>query len=83
MKDSEIIGSVSESALLEFVLNNPMQNSDKSAYEIMEEAFPTVDMDMNAKEINRYMTKKTPAVITKDATGTMHILTQYDILQAL
>ncbi len=83
MKEGEIIGSVSESALLEFVLNNPMQNSDKSASEIMEEAFPTVDMDMNAKEINRYMTKKTPAVITKDATGTMHILTQYDILQAL
>jgi hypothetical protein len=29
------------------------------------------------------MSKKTTAVITKDQTGTLHILTQYDILQAL
>ena len=49
----------------------------------MEDAFPIVKMDMNAKEINRYMSKKTPAVITEDQTGTLHILTQYDILQAL
>jgi len=83
MKDEDIIGSISESTLLEFVLNNPLQNSDKDVSEIMEEAFPSVDMDMNAKEINRYMSKKTPAVITKDQTGTLHILTQYDILQAL
>ena len=83
MKDEDIIGSISESTLLEFVLNNPLQNSDKDVSEIMEEAFPTVDMDMNAKEINRYMSKKTPAVIAKDQTGTLHILTQYDILQAL
>ena len=83
MKDEDIIGSISESTLLEFVLNNPLQNSDKDVSEIMEEAFPTVDMDMNAKEINRYMSKKTPAVIAKDQTGMLHILTQYDILQAL
>ena len=83
MKDQSIIGSISESTLLEFVLNNPLQNSDKDVSEIMEEAFPTVKMDMNAKEIHRYMSKKTPAVIAKDQTGTLHILTQYDILQAL
>ncbi len=83
MKDERIIGSISESTLLEFVLNNPLQNSDKDVSEIMEDAFPIVKMDMNAKEINRYMSKKTTAVITEDQTGTMHILTQYDILQAL
>jgi cystathionine beta-synthase len=83
MKGEDIIGSISESKLLEFILNNPLQNSDKDVSEIMEDAFPSVNMDMNAKEINRYMSKNTPAVITKDQTGTMHILTQYDILQAL
>jgi len=83
MKGDDIIGSVSESKVLEFILNNPLQNSDKQVSEIMEESFPIVEMDMNAKDINRYMTKKTPAVITKDQTGTVHILTQYDILQAL
>jgi len=83
MDGDKIVGSVSESALLEFILSNPLANTDKNVSEILEEGFPVVDMDMNAKEINRYMSKKTKAVISKDQTGTLHILTQYDILQAL
>ncbi|MEM9546793.1 MAG: pyridoxal-phosphate dependent enzyme [Bacteroidota bacterium] len=83
MNNGEMIGSVSESALLEFILNNPLTNTDKQVAEILEDRFPIVDMDMNAKEINRYMSKNTKAVISKDQTGTLHILTQYDILQAL
>jgi len=35
MKDDAIIGSISESKLLEFVLNNPLQNSDKDVSVIM------------------------------------------------
>lgn len=83
MEGEKIIGSVSESALLEFILNNPLTNTDKNVSEILEDGFPIVDMEMNAKEINRYMSKNTKAVISKDQTGTLHILTQYDILQAL
>ncbi|MEE9438466.1 MAG: pyridoxal-phosphate dependent enzyme [Saprospiraceae bacterium] len=83
MKGNEMIGSVTESSLLEFILANPMQNTEKQISEIMGDSFPIVDMEMDAKEINRYMNKKTPAVIAKDQTGTMHILTQYDIIQAL
>lgn len=83
MEGEKIVGSVSESALLEFILSNPLANTDKNVSEILEDGFPVVDMDMNAKEINRYMSKKTKAVISKDQTGTLHILTQYDILQAL
>lgn len=83
MDGEHMIGSVSESTLLEFILNNPLTNTDKKVAEILEDAFPIVDMDMNAKEINRYMSKDTKAVISKDQTGTLHILTQYDILQAI
>lgn len=83
LSNGDIVGSITENKLLEFILNNPLQNADKDVSEIVENSFPMVDMDMNAKEINRYMSKNTPAVITKDQTGTLHILTQYDILQAL
>ncbi len=83
MEDDKMIGSVSESSLLEFILSNPLTNTDKNVSAILEDGFPVVDMEMNAKEINRYMSKNTKAVISKDQTGTLHILTQYDILQAL
>jgi len=49
----------------------------------MGEAFPTVALDVKAKDINKYITKNTPAVVTKDQTGIMHIITQYDIIQSL
>ena len=83
MQKNEIIGSVTESKLLEFILSNPLENSDKEVNHIMGDAFPTVALDIKAKDINKYITKNTPAVITKDQTGTMHIITQYDIIQAL
>ena len=49
----------------------------------MGNAFPIVDADMSVKELNKYISKSNPAVITKDESGKMHIITQYDIIQAL
>jgi cystathionine beta-synthase len=83
VEGDEVHGSITQSALLEFILNNPMKNSNKAISEIMGNAFPIVDADMNVKELNKYISKSNPAVITKDESGKMHIITQYDIIQAL
>ena len=79
----DVIGSITESALLEHILNNPLENTEKSISEIMSNAFPMVDMDMSIKELNKYISKNNPAVLVKDFNGDMHIVTQYDIIQAL
>jgi len=79
----DMIGSVSESKLLEFILSNPLANSDKAITEIMGDAFPKVELDTNAKDINRYIDKHTSAVVVTDQSGTKHIITQYDIIRAL
>ena len=83
VEGDEVHGSITQSALLEFILSNPMKNSNKAISEIMGNAFPIVDADMNVKELNKYISKSNPAVITKDESGKMHIITQYDIIQAL
>ena len=83
VENNEVQGSITQSALLEFILTNPMKNSNKAISEIMGNAFPIVDADMNVKELNKYISKSNPAVITKDESGKMHIITQYDIIQAL
>lgn len=83
VENDEVQGSITQSALLEFILSNPMKNSNKAISEIMGNAFPIVDADMNVKELNKYISKSNPAVITKDESGKMHIITQYDIIQAL
>lgn len=83
MKEEAIVGSVTESAILTFLLENPMQNSEKKIEEIMGEAFPMVSEDLSCRQMVQYINKATSAVIAKDKAGTLHILTEYDIIQAV
>lgn len=83
MDSDKIVGSVNQSRLLEYILSNPMEHTGNAVAEIMGEPFPTVKMDMAAKDLNKYISKYNEAVVTEDNSGTLHILTQYDILQAL
>lgn len=78
-----IIGSITESAVLNFILDSPMKNADQKVELIMGEPFPFVDEDIECKTLNRYISKDVPAVLTKDAKGDVAIITQYDIIQAL
>jgi cystathionine beta-synthase len=83
LKDGAAVGSVTESKILEHILNNPLENADTVAASIIDPPFPIVSLDMPVKELNKYISKSNPAVIVKDSTGAMHIVTQYDIIQAL
>lgn len=83
MQDGEIKGSITESTILTFLLENPMQNSEKQIGEIMGAAFPIVSEDLSCRQMVRFIDKNNSAVIAKDKTGTLHILTEYDIIQAV
>lgn len=83
MKSDAIVGSVTESQVLSSLLENPLNNSDKAVESIMGDAFPMVDEDLPFKKLSQYVNKEIPAIIAKDKTGTMHILTQYDIIRML
>ncbi len=79
----EIVGSINESQVLNFILENPVNNTDKKVSEIMGKAFPIVDSQLSARELNKYISKSNPAVISKSNTGDYHIVTQYDLIQVL
>ena len=83
LSGEEIKGSVTESTILEFILNNPLQNSEKKVSEIMAAPFPVVNPELPVRDLNKYISKNTPAVIAKDLSGDLIVLTQYDIIQAL
>ncbi|MEO1514264.1 MAG: pyridoxal-phosphate dependent enzyme [Bacteroidota bacterium] len=78
-----IVGSITESAVLSSLLENPLVNAEREVSSIMGQAFPIVAEDLTCKQLTRYINKKIPAVIAKDKAGTLHILTQYDIIQAV
>lgn len=83
MNGDDIVGSLSENAVLTYVLENPLSHSEKPVGEIMDEPFPLVEEELPVKQLNKYISKKIPAVMAKDKAGHIHILTKYDILQMI
>ena len=83
MKDNEMVGSITENAVLTYLLENPIKHTENKVEEIMDAPFPIVPEDLPVRQLNRYISKRTPAVMMKDKAGSVHILTQYDIIQAV
>ena len=45
--------------------------------------FPLVDRTVKLKELHRYITRETPAVLVEDGQGGYNIITQYDLIHAV
>jgi len=80
---SEVVGSITESKVLNFILENPVVNTEKAISAIMTAPFPVVSEEIPLKDLNKYITKEVPAVISLDKSGQRHVITQYDIIQAV
>ncbi len=77
------VGSVTETQVLSFLLENPMRHGESQIGAIMGPPFPEVDEDIPITRLNQYITRKVPAVISRDRTGRAFIITNYDILKML
>ena len=84
MDNGEIVGSIIEKSILNHLLDTANNgNGESIVADIISDPFPVVKISTSIKEINRYISKELPAVITKDNIGQHHIITQYDIIQSL
>ncbi|HAD11205.1 MAG TPA: cystathionine beta-synthase, partial [Saprospirales bacterium] len=83
LEGDKIVGSITETQVLHFLLENPLNNSEKPLSQVMGEAFPVVKDDLPISQLNRYISKEIPAVIATDRSGGMHVVTQYDLIQAI
>jgi cystathionine beta-synthase len=81
--ENKIIGAITESVILSSLLENPLVNADRLLGEIMSTALPEVDEKLPLKKLSYYFNEKTPAVIAVDKAGIRHIITKYDIVQAM
>jgi cystathionine beta-synthase len=78
-----IVGSLSESAVLNFLLENPLRNGDRPVGDIMAEPLPVVDEYLPFSQLRNYISKQIPAVLARDKAGIYHIITQYDMIQTV
>jgi len=74
------VGTVTESNLLASVLNDALR-FDKSVEQTMESPLPEMHMNEELQEAVKFFTQKMPAVIVKDDTKPIGILTRFDVLE--
>jgi cystathionine beta-synthase len=82
LKNGELIGSISESGLFQRVFHNPEIKTEKVEH-VMDAGFPIVAFDTPVEKLGTLINKENGAVIAKDESGNYHIVTKYDVLQAL
>ena len=77
-----VIGKVTESNILESLLENPSLKSN-SVKEIMTASLPFVDLNTSIDKISTMINKDNSAVLVEDEQGKIGIITQYDIIEAI
>ena len=76
------IGAISEGGLFQKVFNNPEIKSSK-VEDVLEPALPVVAFDTPIEKLSPLIHKGNGAVMAKDEAGNYHIVTKYDMLEAL
>lgn len=82
MQDGELTGTISEGGLFQKIFDNPaIKNASIS--DVIEARLPLVAFDTPVEKLSTLISKENGAVLAKDEAGNYHIITKYDVLQAL
>jgi cystathionine beta-synthase len=76
------IGAISENGLFQKVFSNPDIKNAK-VESVMEPAYPVVEFNTPVEKLSTLINKENGAVLSKDEVGNFHIVTKYDVIQAL
>jgi cystathionine beta-synthase len=82
MKAGEPVGAISEAGLFQKLFSNPDIRHAKVS-DVLENPYPVVDFHTTVERISTLINKENGAVMAKDESGNYHIVTKYDLLQAL
>ena len=77
-----LIGAISESGLFQKIFDNP-EIKHTRIEDVMEPLFPVVEFDTPVERLSHLINKENGAVLAKDESGIYHIVTKYDVIQAL
>jgi cystathionine beta-synthase len=82
MNGSGMAGSISEGGLFQKIFANPDIKNSKIE-EVIEPSFPIVSFDAPLEKLSKLINKENGAVLAMDDAGNYHIVTKYDVIQAL
>jgi cystathionine beta-synthase len=76
------VGAISEGGLFQKIFDNPEIKNSKVS-DVLEPILPVVAFDTPVEKLSSLINKGNGAVLAKDEAGSYHIITKYDVLQAL
>ncbi len=76
------VGAISESGLFQKIFDNPEIKNAKIE-QVLEPAYPIVAFDTPVEKLSSLINRENGAVLAKDEAGSLHIVTKYDVIQAL
>lgn len=79
---NQFVGSLSDNKVLKSLLENP-ELKDQPVSEIMDPAFQFVGMDNTVDVLSSLISKESKALLVRDETHKVHIITQSDLLVAM
>ncbi len=82
MEGDNNMGAISESGLFNKILTSPEIKSE-AVNKVMEKAYPEVAFDTPVERLSSFITRENGAVLSRDESGSYHIVTKYDIIQSL
>ncbi len=76
------MGAISENGLFQKVFSDP-DIRHATVESVMEPSFPLVEFNTSLEKLRTLINKDNGAVLSKDDGGNYHIITKYDVIQAL
>jgi len=78
---NSVVGSISEQMLLDALIGGKV--STEAVGEVMGPPFPLVEWNDGISIVSKLINKDNTAVLVKDVSGRYHIITEYDLIEAL
>ena len=82
LNNRNVEGAISEISLVNKLLDTPSVKENKVS-SIMDRPYPMVSFDTPVERLVKLINKEKGAILSKDESGKIHIITKYDIIQSL
>ena len=82
VRGSEFVGSLSDSHLYANLCENP-ELRHVPVEQLMQKPYPFVPANAKLEDISKQINRENDAVMVRDMLGKVHIITKYDIIEAL
>ena len=76
------IGSISENGLFQKMFSD-QDLKQRDIRDVLEKPYPIIDFNTPVEKITSMISRESGAVLAKDESGSLHIVTKYDILHSL